>query len=305
MKFLSLTLTILAITATAHLRTEDEAARYFPSSGVHLTADAEWTYSRSAANGVKHWGDANPACLGMRQSPIDLNNAVYNATLRSLNINWQNWNQRTLINTGHAMQVNEATGVSTSTLSGGPLAGSYRALQFHAHAISEHTLYGGSYPLEIHVVHQNADAAHQAATDPSELAVIGLFFREGAHNEALEPFFHALKDIPAKDNSKVIDLNLASLLPHSRDYFTYPGSLTTPGCRETVTWIVMKEVQEVSGAQLEELREVMHLEQNNRPTQPLNGRVVQTNVADATPGMGGAAGNVNINFANMFYGAHL
>lgn len=45
------------------------------------------------------------------------------------------------------------------------------------------------------------------------------------------------------------------LLPACRDYWTYPGSLTTPPLAESVTWIVQKMPIEVSPSQVSTLAE--------------------------------------------------
>ena len=46
-----------------------------------------------------------------------------------------------------------------------------------------------------------------------------------------------------------------------------------PPCSEGVRWLVMKEPVQVSQAQLDAFKAVMH-HPNNRPVQPLNGRLV-------------------------------
>jgi len=38
---------------------------------------------------------------------------------------------------------------------------------------------------------------------------------------------------------RVKKLRLLSLLPDITNYITYEGSLTQPGCYETVTWIIL------------------------------------------------------------------
>lgn len=64
-----------------------------------------------------------------------------------------------------------------------------------------------------------------------------------------------------------------TLLPADKTYWRFSGSLTTPPCSEGVTWLVMKHPLTLSEAQLQQFKAVMHHD-NNRPVQPLHGRVV-------------------------------
>lgn len=48
-----------------------------------------------------------------------------------------------------------------------------------------------------------------------------------------------------------------SLLPGNFDYWTYPGSLTTPPLLECVTWIVLKEPITVSSEQVGFLERIL------------------------------------------------
>lgn len=63
------------------------------------------------------------------------------------------------------------------------------------------------------------------------------------------------------------------LLPASRDYYRFNGSLTTPPCSEGVTWLVMKDAVTVSKAQVEQFTRTMG-PVTNRPVQPVNARPV-------------------------------
>ena len=62
------------------------------------------------------------------------------------------------------------------------------------------------------------------------------------------------------------------LLPASKAYYAYDGSLTAPPCTEGVRWIVMKQPLELSAAQLARLSRLFP--NNARPVQALHGRVV-------------------------------
>ncbi len=66
------------------------------------------------------------------------------------------------------------------------------------------------------------------------------------------------------------------------DYSTYRGSLTTPECTEGVRWIVLPDILVIRNATVERLHELIAgfpgydgYPNNNRPTQPLNGRKIQ------------------------------
>ena len=39
--------------------------------------------------------------------------------------------------------------------------------------------------------------------------------------------------------AQIRNFSLLKLLPETRGYITYEGSMTEPGCQETVTWIIM------------------------------------------------------------------
>ena len=65
-------------------------------------------------------------------------------------------------------------------------------------------------------------------------------------------------------------------------FYKYGGSLTTPGCTEGVRWSVLTHGGQVSGAALTHVHRVIArfpnyngYQNNNRPVQPLNGRVIK------------------------------
>lgn len=139
--------------------------------------------------------------------------------------------------------------------------------QFHLHSPSENQIKGKSYPLEIHFVHANAKG---------QLAVVGLMYAQGVENPMLAKMWERL---PKTKGQKLV-LNtpqpVNSMLPKNREYYRFSGSLTTPPCSEGVRWIIMKEIQYASEKQIRQFSDLMG-HPNNRPIQPLNGRIIAEN----------------------------
>lgn len=74
-------------------------------------------------------------------------------------------------------------------------------------------------------------------------------------------------------------VRLSALLPRERDSFRYAGSLTTPPFTEGVEWIVLSDPITMSERQIDAFRELFE-EGNSREVQPLNGRVVSSDVEE-------------------------
>ncbi len=224
-------------------------------------ANVHWSY-HDDATGPERWKDlcADYApCGGRRQSPIDIvtADAVPDPELSAPEFRYRPVPLH-IVNNGHTIQVNVPEGLAV-VVNGKE----YPLLQFHFHALSEHTLDGTHFPLEIHLVHRRSD---------TELAVIGVMIAEGeAH-----PFFtQYLEDLPAPgaEVRGQAAFDLTNWLPADRGYYHYAGSLTTPPCSEVVAWYVMKEPVYASKTQIERMAEL--LQGNYRPVQPLYGRTVR------------------------------
>ncbi|MBN1086359.1 carbonic anhydrase family protein [Erwinia aphidicola] len=67
--------------------------------------------------------------------------------------------------------------------------------------------------------------------------------------------------------------DLKPLFPTDLHYYRFSGSLTTPPCTEGLRWLVMKNPVTLSAAQLAQFQKAL-AQSNNRPVQPLNGRMV-------------------------------
>lgn len=225
---------------------------------VVFAATPHWEYSGEA--GPAHWAKLTPEfgqCAGSNQSPVDLSGLV-EAKLAQLVLHYQAGGN-TVVNNGHTVQVGYAPG-STLQLDGTR----FELKQFHFHAPSENLIEGKSYPLEGHLVH---------VSDKGEIAVVAVMFEAGKANPALAAAWSALPAKVGETQALKAPLSAEQLLPENRDYYRFSGSLTTPPCSEGVRWLVMKQPVEVSQAQIDAFKAVMH-HPNNRPVQPLNGRVV-------------------------------
>ena len=125
----------------------------------------EWGYSGS--EGPAHWGELKPefaACkTGHHQSPVNILGAK-SADLPAIQFEYKPTALH-IINNGHTIQVNYAPG---SFIKIGDKR--YELKQFHFHHPSEETIKGKHFPLELHLVHSDADG---------NLAVVSVLLKEG------------------------------------------------------------------------------------------------------------------------------
>jgi carbonic anhydrase len=259
-----------------------------------------WGYEKG--NGPDTWIKSFEAARGPRQSPVDINTKAthYDPNLAKtpLTIKYQNEPTLHLENPGLSFKAHIS---ADSTITGGPLGKDvYRLVQFHFHwglddkSGSEHTLNGKMYPSELHLVHYNTSkyaSFADAVTQPDGLAVIGVLIKVG-------PRDHEGFNLLSSNTSKVkckgsccdtgVTFNPSSLLPEDVSrYWTYEGSLTTPPCHESVTWIVLKQEIAISCDQIRAMRNLCcddcgskPIPANYRPPLPLGTRKITCSFAN-------------------------
>jgi carbonic anhydrase len=216
-----------------------------------------WGYE--GEEGPEHWGELSPdfalCSTGTEQSPI---NIPTDAALNPADLGYNYLPSAVnIFNNGHTIQVNYDPG-SDLVLNNQV----YELLQFHFHAGSEHTRDGQQLPIEMHLVHRNADGG---------LAVVGAWVEIGSHNAAFEPVFNHLPATEGEPEAVPGEtVNADELLPAERSYRQYNGSLTTPPCTQDVKWIMLSETVELSEAQITAYTDIF--DHNFRPTQPFNER---------------------------------
>lgn len=244
-------LTIVMAAASLAACSHHEAS----SSSATAGAESHWTYEDQ-----KEWSkvsaEAQKCASGLRQSPIELNEQ---ALIDEPDIRFDyTRGPAKLFNNGHAIQIAPET-AQTMTRDGEVFA----LLQAHFHDPSEHHLDGVTYPMELHLVHKRPDGG---------LAVVGVLFKDGDANAALEPFFAALPRKKGDEFARSVEFDPAAFLPADRVHFEYEGSLTTPPCTEGVMWFVMRQPLAASAAQIAALKSAIG--ENARSIQAANDRPV-------------------------------
>ncbi|XP_068381714.1 carbonic anhydrase 1 isoform X3 [Eschrichtius robustus] len=140
----------------------------------------------------------------------------------------------------------------------------------------------------LHIVHWNSakySSFAEAASQADGLALIGVLVKVGQANPNLQKVLDALKAVKTKGKkAPFTNFDPSVLLPSSRDYWTYLGSLTHPPLYESIIWIIFKENISISSEQLAQFRSLLSnvegdkevpIKHNNRPPQPLKGRTVK------------------------------
>jgi len=238
------------------------------------------------------WANDYTVCAGSGQSPIELQDS--NRTVLGVlgtdrlidRVSYIPLRNLKIKNNGHNEQVDVPT-MGTFNLPDGR----YDLKQFHFHFPSEHMINGRNAAGEIHMVHQKS-------TDPSKIAVIGLFLEsdpnflggdlpEGQARKSEIDFMNNLGfgdvttlpeeedevDLANTGSASSVDI-MAFRNEFAGDYFHYIGSFTTPPCTEGVHWYVMKRPAAVTQAMVDNFKARFPAPANNRPVQDLNGRKI-------------------------------
>ena len=221
-------------------------------------------------------GQESTPSVGSEQTPIDIRNEdlTFFEDLPALGFSYGTKVTLDVINTGSPGEF--ATVRAELPNGGGELTVggvTYKLLQFHWHTPSEHELNGQKFPMEMHFVHKYEDATLPGG---GILSVVGVWIKAGKENKELKKLFADLPTQPGEHRA-VTRFNLTRLLPESLESYRYDGSLTTPPFNEGVRWVVLAEPIEMSAEQIEAFKQLFP-EGNAREVQPLNGRIIKTDV---------------------------
>lgn len=246
-----------------------------------------WDQPSAAAEGATNY------CGGQSQTPIDLSQFDVDHDLTypvlSSGGGCAAWTQFANDHAFEVKFVNTDVAYNCDNMKATFKGIEYTLHQFHFHAPSEHTIGGGEFDAELHMVHISA---------ASDILVLGVFLEAMddstiAENTYLKPHWEVSDEYGNGTATKYSEyygvtgknIDAYSLLPASREYYTYSGSLTTVPCNEGLTWLVFAEPVAIGATDLanlitsvKEYPDTITLEEykwyDGRPTQPLNGRIV-------------------------------
>jgi carbonic anhydrase len=235
------------------------AAIAFCAASAVQAKGEHWSYG--GHTGPAQWAALDhgfAACkLGHVQSPIDIRGATP-ADLPPIVFDYRP-SPLKVIDNGHTIQVNYGAGSSITV--GGTR---YELIQFHFHRPSEEKIQGKAHPMVAHLVHKSAEG---------KLAVVAVLLDKGGASPTIETIWKNIPKEKEKEAAPDATVDAATLLPAERGYYAFQGSLTTPPCSEEVRWLVLKRPVRIADKEITAFGKLYPM--NARPTQPLNGRLVE------------------------------
>ncbi|CAF0772925.1 unnamed protein product [Adineta steineri] len=233
-----------------------------------------WDYS-DGVSGPASWGFYYPLCdAGRFQSPINIESRhlIFDYQLTPIHINNSENIRGILRNDGRNLYIIlPLDSNSNIDISGGPLQYKYRPVEIYIRLSpptigdeipkgSEHQIDNRSFHGEIQLVAYNIDLYKdyaQAQTSPKGIAILSSMLMLGG--DATAQLRYVLQQAESLNNTRrpsdiqLYNLDLKELLAFSSEYMTYEGSLTWPGCFESVTWIIFNRYQQILSTYLQTL----------------------------------------------------
>lgn len=275
---------------------EPSVGRLLSSDKCDPTDKYDWTYNYACSEEEDSqvppdmWYTKYPDCGGSRQSPInlslgDISPECSQATVTgpfdftSGTCTYANLAADPSIKTWEIVFNAEGCGTPPSYVVNGK---TYVLAQFHFHSVSEHTVGGGYYDAELHMVHANPEDDMDFMVLGVMLSVNSDFMENTEVSTYLDLLVEASEDY-RKTDEEMEYVNPYKMLPADGTFFTYLGSLTNPPCSEVVTWIVFQQPILISPTELSTLRDgyagadytLADMGGNNaRPVQELGERTV-------------------------------
>tara|TARA_B100000925_G_C22008356_1_gene474783 strand:+ start:3417 stop:4328 length:912 start_codon:yes stop_codon:yes gene_type:complete len=143
---------------------------------------------------------------------------------------------------------------------------------------ASHKIDGYSFPIEAQLYHRSPDTGG--------IVILSVFIDVNDATSRSNMFFELFANMLPKTASKQVNINtpdnwnIFDIVPETKSFFTYKGSLPRSPCSENVTWIIMDSSVNCSTNFYDIIKKI--LPQNARSIQKLNGRKVyyNSNTAD-------------------------
>lgn len=214
-----------------------------------MSLSDSWSYPYNETE----WGLVSATCSeGTMQSPVDLP-AHSGRAQTKLDIMYDNPTSLTASDEHELTWNEESNNPPTIRLDNM----TYVLSKVQCHIGSEHTVNGFRYAGSCQFVHQEGD----------KYVIIEVFISDGT-STTNSAFDDALQNANLLWGTMISGLNL-------RYYWEYTGSFTTPNCEENVQWIILRDVVEVTPAQVEQMKDNAGIDNNFRDLMPLNGRAAR------------------------------
>ena len=140
----------------------------------------------------------------------------------------------------------------------------YSLSQVHFHSPAGDQVAGETFPMGAHFLHKSSSG---------QLLALVVLFRLGDSNKTFDTLLSNIpKQVGPNQAIKNTSINVNTLLPVSKAYYRFMGSLTATPCTEGVEWIILKEPIAISAEQLAVYKK--SFSDNARATQPVNQRPI-------------------------------
>ena len=200
---------------------------------------------------------ASTCDTGRLQSPINIA-STQKQKLPALEFNYLS-SPLVLANDGHTLRVRLN---KRSQLKLGKQI--YSLSQVHFHAPAGDQIAGETFPMGAHFLHKSSSG---------QLLALVVLFRLGDSNKTFDTLLSNIpKQVGPNQAIKNTSINVNDLLPTSKGYYRFMGSLTATPCTEGVEWVVLKEPIAISAEQLMIYKK--SFSDNARAPQPVNQRPI-------------------------------
>lgn len=236
---------------------------------IDTNINNNWAYQN-----YMRWGKQFPKCNGIAQTPINIDDSKIKECNETCNLTARYINSKCFISNNNKtpiIRVSSGNYIKFRDIL-------YELNKITVHTPSMHTINGDLYDMEICLYHcQNASDCNTSGG----VALSVLFQRGSAESTANYFLSQFVNKIPVEETTQEIDVKVNAdwspelVLPPTKSFYYYKGSLPNPPCNENWTWIVFEDIQTIDETAIEIIENTF--KDNSRPVQPLGNRSIYYN----------------------------